>query len=60
MTFFILGSHPDLAKAEILSVVGLDSKIILESSTVLVLDSDGEVGTHKGHPYTRSDFKHVA
>jgi len=51
MTFFILGSHPDLAKAEILSVVGLDSKIILESSTVLVLDSDGEVGTHKGHPY---------
>lgn len=38
MTFFILGSNPDLAKAEILSVVGSSSKIILESSTVLVLD----------------------
>ncbi|OGL61855.1 hypothetical protein A3C09_04725 [Candidatus Uhrbacteria bacterium RIFCSPHIGHO2_02_FULL_47_44] len=37
-TFFILGSHPDLAKAEILSVVGLNSKILLESSTVLVLE----------------------
>ena len=37
-TFFILGSHPDLAKAEILSVVGSDSKILLESSTVLVLE----------------------
>lgn len=38
-TFFILGSHPDLAKAEILSVVGSDSKILLESSAVLILDS---------------------
>lgn len=38
-TFFILGSHPDLAKAEILSVVGSGSKILIESSTVLVLDS---------------------
>ncbi len=37
-TFFILGSHPDLAKAEILSVVGSDSKILLESSAVLVLE----------------------
>lgn len=37
-TFFILGTHPDLAKAEILSVVGLNSKILLESSTVLVLE----------------------
>lgn len=37
-TFFILGSHPELAKAEILSVVGLNTKVIIESPTVLILD----------------------
>ncbi|MEK7452142.1 MAG: hypothetical protein AAB664_02295, partial [Patescibacteria group bacterium] len=57
-TFFILGSHPDLAKAEILSVVGLHSKILLESSTVLVFDHVDVMDTHlpadrqgEGHPY---------
>lgn len=50
-TFFILGSHPDLAKAEILSVVGSGSKILMESSTVLVLDHVDPMGTHEGHPY---------
>ena len=39
MTFFILGSHPEIAKAEILSVVGTDAKIVMQSSTVLVLDN---------------------
>lgn len=37
-TFFILGTHPELAKAEILSVVGLNTKVIIESQTVLILD----------------------
>lgn len=50
-TFFILGSHPDLAKAEILSVVGLNSKILMESSTVLVLDNVDSMSTHEGDPY---------
>ncbi len=39
MTFFILGSHPDIARAEILSVLGASTKIIAESSTVLVVES---------------------
>lgn len=38
-TFFILGSHPDLARAEILAVVGENSKILLESSSVLLLEN---------------------
>lgn len=36
-TFFILGSHPDLAKAEIFSVVGSSCKVVLESPAVLML-----------------------
>lgn len=49
-TFFILGSHPDLAKAEILSVVGSGAKILMESSSVLILDHV-EMNTHDGQPY---------
>ncbi len=38
MTFFILGTHPDLARAEILSVLPLNTKVIHESPSVLVLE----------------------
>jgi len=37
-TFFILGSHPELAKAEILSVLGSDSKILVDHPVVLIID----------------------